>query len=57
MRPCLDIEILAGVVRGDGVGTAYTARILVNAEEWTAPVRHRRDCRGDGAEHELHLRK
>ena len=38
LRHCLDIEILADLAWfGDGVGTAYTSRILVNAEEWTAP--------------------
>ena len=58
MRPCLDIEILAGVVRtGDGVGTAYTSRLRVNAEEWTAPGSQRRDRRGDDAGYDAHSRK
>ena len=48
--------------RQDGVGTAYTSRLLVNAEEWTTPARQRRDRRGDrdrrdDAGGELHLRK
>ena len=42
---------------GDGVGTAYTSRILVNAEAWTAPGEsQRRDRRGDGAVHDAHMR-
>ena len=42
---------------GDGVGTAYTSRLPVNAEEWTAAGSQRRDRRGDDARYLFHLRK
>ena len=47
-----------GSTDGDGVGTAYTSRLLVNAEEWTAPGEsQRRDRRGDDAGYDAHSRK